>query len=86
MNKDRAKGTIDEMVGVAKQKAGGLTGNTKLQVEGEVQQVKGKLETAWGKTKDAVQDATKAAAAHHDAQVKVTLDASASVSATGKRK
>jgi len=29
MNKDRAKGTIDEMVGTAKQKAGSLTGNTK---------------------------------------------------------
>jgi uncharacterized protein YjbJ (UPF0337 family) len=85
MNKDRAKGTIDEMVGAAKQKAGGLTGNTKLQVEGAVQQVKGKLETAWGKTKDAVHDA-KAAAAQSDAHVQVTVGASATVSARNKQK
>jgi len=85
MNKDRAMGTIDEIVGAAKLKAGDLTGNTKLQVEGAVQQVKGKLETAWGKTKDAVQDATKAAAVQHDAHVQVTLGASATASASDKK-
>jgi len=84
MNKDRAKGTIDEMVGSAKQRAGGITGNTRLRVEGAVQQVKGKLETAWGKTKDAVHDA-KAAAAQSDARVQVTLGASATVSAKRKK-
>ena len=73
------------MVGTAKQKAGSLTGNTKLQVEGAVQQVKGKLETAWGKTKDAVHDA-KAAAVRNDAHVQVALGASATVSAGGKKK
>lgn len=52
MNRDRMKGTIDEVVGSAKRKAGELTGNTKLQVEGMAQQVKGKVENAWGKTKD----------------------------------
>jgi len=68
-----------------KDRAGGLTGNTKLQVEGVVQQAKGKLETAWGKTKDGVHDA-KAASVLKDAHVQVTLGASARVSAGGKKK
>ena len=54
MNKDRVKGTIDEMVGSAKRGAGKLTGNTPLQVKGMAQQVKGKLENTLGKAKDAV--------------------------------
>jgi uncharacterized protein YjbJ (UPF0337 family) len=48
MNKDRVNGTIDKVVGSAKQKAGKLTGNTPLQVKGIAQQVKGKLETTLG--------------------------------------
>jgi uncharacterized protein YjbJ (UPF0337 family) len=47
-------GTIDKVVGSAKQKAGKLTGNTPLQVKGIAQQVKGKLENTLGKAKDAV--------------------------------
>ena len=54
MNKDLVKGTIDELVGSAKRKVGGLTGNTPLQVKGLAQQAKGKIENAVGKTKDAV--------------------------------
>lgn len=54
MNKDRVKGTIDEVVGNAKRKAGGLTGNTPLQVKGIAQQAKGKIESAVGKSKDAI--------------------------------
>ena len=34
MNKDQVKGIIDEVAGSAKRKAGELTGNTQLQVEG----------------------------------------------------
>jgi hypothetical protein len=34
-----------------------MTGNTKLEVEGMVQQAKGKVENAWGKTKDAIRSA-----------------------------
>jgi len=54
MNKDRVKGTVDEMVGKAKQKAGKLTGNTPLQMKGMAQQAKGKLENTLGKAKDSV--------------------------------
>ncbi|MGA2673476.1 MAG: CsbD family protein [Terracidiphilus sp.] len=56
MNADRVKGTIDEVVGSAKRKAGELTGNNQLQVEGMVQQVKGKVENAWGKAKDVARE------------------------------
>jgi uncharacterized protein YjbJ (UPF0337 family) len=54
MNKDRVNGTIDEVVGSAKRKAGKLTGNTPLRVKGIAQQVKGKLENTVGKAKDVV--------------------------------
>jgi uncharacterized protein YjbJ (UPF0337 family) len=54
MDKNRVKGTIDEAVGSAKRQVGKLTGNTKIQVEGSVQQIKGKVENAWGKVKDEV--------------------------------
>jgi len=54
MNSNRVNGTIDDIVGSAKQKAGRLTGNTPLQVKGAVQQVKGKLQNAMGKAQDAV--------------------------------
>jgi uncharacterized protein YjbJ (UPF0337 family) len=57
MNDDRVKGTIDEVVGSTKRKVGQWTGNTPLQVRGIAQQVKGKLETALGKTKDAIHEA-----------------------------
>ncbi|MGA9070985.1 MAG: CsbD family protein [Terracidiphilus sp.] len=57
VNKEQVKGIIDEVAGCAKRKAGELTGNQRLQAEGAIQQVKGKAEGAWGKAKEAVQDA-----------------------------
>ena len=56
MDKDRVKGTINEVVGNAKRHIGNVTGNTGTQVEGAAQQVKGKVQNAWGKTKDAARD------------------------------
>jgi uncharacterized protein YjbJ (UPF0337 family) len=41
-------------MGSAKQTAGNLTGNTPLQVKGIAQKMKGKLENAFGRAKDAV--------------------------------
>jgi uncharacterized protein YjbJ (UPF0337 family) len=69
MNKDQVKGMIDEVSGCAKRKAGELTDNPKLQAEGIAQQVKGKAENAWGKTKGAVSDALKNAELHIDTSV-----------------
>lgn len=62
MNKDRANGTIDELVGTARRRAGELTDDIQIQVEGMAQQVKGKVENAWGKAKDAVRAANEEAA------------------------
>jgi len=77
MNKDRVKGTIDEVMGSAKRRAGELTDNTQLQVEGMVQQVKGKVEDAWGKAKDVVHDANQEGEVKHDTRIKVELECSA---------
>ena len=74
MNKDRIKGTIDESAGSAKRKVGASLGNTKLEVEGMVQQVKGKVENAWGKAKDAVHDANQEAAIKHQTRIDVELE------------
>lgn len=61
MNQDRAKGILDEAVGTVKRKAGELTGDTPLQIKGIAQQVKGKLENAWGKARDAVKETNEEA-------------------------
>jgi uncharacterized protein YjbJ (UPF0337 family) len=57
MDKDRVKGTIDDAAGRAKRQVGDWTGDTAAQVEGATQQVKGKVEKAWGNLKDAARDA-----------------------------
>jgi len=60
MDKDRVKGAIDDAAGRAKRQVGEWTGNTTQQVEGAVQQVRGKAEKAWGAAKDIARDTTKA--------------------------
>ena len=70
MNRDRVKGAIDEVVGSAKRAAGELSGNTRLQVKGMAQQVKGKVEGAWGNAKDALRDAVENTEVHIDTQVR----------------
>jgi uncharacterized protein YjbJ (UPF0337 family) len=57
MDKDRVKGTVDEVVGSTKRHIGNMTGNTGTQVEGAAQQLKGKVENAVGKLKDAGRNA-----------------------------
>jgi uncharacterized protein YjbJ (UPF0337 family) len=52
MNKQRTDGAIDQVVGNAKRHVGSLTGDTRTEVEGAAQQIKGKVETAVGKVKD----------------------------------
>ncbi len=71
MNRDRVKGTIDEMVGSAKQTAGKLTGDTPLQVKGMAQQVKGKLENTLGKAKDAVRETNQRTKSRKGARTKL---------------
>ena len=56
MDKDRVKGTINDVVGNVKRHIGNLTGDTRTEAEGAVQQVKGKVQNTWGKAKDAARD------------------------------
>lgn len=56
MDKDRVKGKIDEVAGRSKRQAGEWTGDTGAKVEGGAQEVKGRVENAWGKAKDAVRE------------------------------
>ena len=65
MNNDRVKGAVDEVVGNAKRHIGNLTGDTRTEIKGAVQQVKGKVETAVGKLKDAAHDAQHKAEVVH---------------------
>jgi uncharacterized protein YjbJ (UPF0337 family) len=71
MNKIRVQGTFNDVVGNAKRKVGELTGDTRLQVEGMTQQMKGKVENAWGKTKEVVHDAIDNIEVHIDTQVEL---------------
>lgn len=73
MNKDRVKGTIDDVAGSAKRKAGEWTGDTPLQIEGIAQQVKGKIESTLGKAKDAVRETSQDAKVRHNTRVQVEL-------------
>jgi uncharacterized protein YjbJ (UPF0337 family) len=84
VNKDQVKGTIDEVVGSAKQKAGEWTGDSQLQVEGIAQQVKGKLENTWGKVKDAVHEANAETEMQHETHVRVDLAYSPAEDERGK--
>src|ERR1035438_2495939 len=65
MDKNRVKGTIDDAAGRAKRQVGEWTGNTKTQVEGAAQQIKGKTEKVVGNVKDAFRDAHDDAAKEH---------------------
>ena len=57
MNKDQVKGAVNDAAGRAKRQVGEWTGNTETQAEGSAQQVKGKVQKAWGNLKEAAKDA-----------------------------
>jgi uncharacterized protein YjbJ (UPF0337 family) len=59
MNKEHEKGAEEKGVGKIKESAGRITGNTKLENEGKVDQVKGAMHTAVGDAKDSVKEAFK---------------------------
>lgn len=56
MNKDRVEGKIEDIKGRVKRQVGEWVGDDKAQSEGAAQQVKGKIQNAWGKAKDAGRD------------------------------
>ena len=53
MDKDRMKGSATNMGGKAKEAAGDVTGDSKMQGEGKMDQAKGKVQNAVGGIKDA---------------------------------
>ena len=57
MNNDKIKGAMDDAAGRVKRQVGEWTGDTSAQAEGAAQQVKGKLEKAWGNIKDSAREA-----------------------------
>jgi len=59
MDKDRVKGTMDDAAGRIKRQVGEWTGDTRTQVDGAAQQIKGKTEKAVGQVKDAARDLQK---------------------------
>jgi len=71
MDKDRVKGKMDEVAGRAKRQVGEWTGDKENQAEGAGQEIKGKIENAWGKTKDAVRDVTDDARKRRDADAEL---------------
>jgi len=57
MDKDQVKGAVNDAAGRVKRQVGEWTGDTDAQVEGALQQAKGKAQKAWGTVKDAAHDA-----------------------------
>jgi uncharacterized protein YjbJ (UPF0337 family) len=71
MNKDQVKGKVDEVAGRAKRQAGEWTGDGETQVEGAAQEIKGKVQNAWGNAKEAVNDKVDEAKARHEVKKEV---------------
>ncbi len=59
MNKDQVKGRVDQAAGKAKEVAGRVVGNDRLQAEGLTEKIKGKTQAVYGDTKENVKDAVK---------------------------
>jgi uncharacterized protein YjbJ (UPF0337 family) len=59
INKDEVKGKYEQAKGTVKDKAGELTGNERLEAEGEAQHAKGDVQESWGKVKRNVSNAVE---------------------------
>lgn len=54
MDKDRIEGAVDKAKGTAKDIAGRITGDAKLEAEGKAQKASGTVQNAVGGAKDAL--------------------------------
>jgi uncharacterized protein YjbJ (UPF0337 family) len=54
MNKDRIAGAAKEVKGSVKKTIGKITGDAKLQSEGEAEKIEGTIQNAFGGAKDAL--------------------------------
>jgi uncharacterized protein YjbJ (UPF0337 family) len=59
MNKDQAKGRIEEAKGKVKEVTGNLVGNDELELKGKIQKSGGKAQAAYGDLKENLKDAIK---------------------------
>ena len=59
INKDEVKGKWEQAKGTVKDKAGELTGNERLEAEGEAQNAGGKVQEGWGSVKRNVSNAVE---------------------------
>ena len=59
MNKDRIQGSIEQGKGKAKEIAGKVTGDTKLESEGKAQKVGGKIQNTVGGMKDTIKESAE---------------------------
>jgi uncharacterized protein YjbJ (UPF0337 family) len=59
MDREHIKGMADKAKGAAKDAAGKMTGDKKMQAEGKFDKAKGKAHQVAGDVKDTARDATK---------------------------
>lgn len=59
MDKEHIKGAADKVSGAAKEAAGKVTGNKKLEAEGKIDKAKGEAREFIGDVKDAAKKADK---------------------------
>ncbi len=59
MDKDRIAGSVKQVTGAAKEAAGKVIGDAKLQSDGKTEKAVGKIQNAVGGLNDAVSDAVK---------------------------
>lgn len=60
-NKDEVKGKFEQAKGTVKDKAGEMTGNRRLEAEGEAEHAEGETRENWGKFKRGVSNAVDSA-------------------------
>ncbi len=59
MNKDQAKGRVEEVKGKVKEVAGSLVGDDDLELKGKIQKSGGQVQAAYGDLKEDLKDASK---------------------------
>ncbi len=59
MDKDRVEGAAKQMKGAVKEAIGKVTGDTKIEAEGQADRAEGKVQNAVGGMKDTVRDAVR---------------------------
>ena len=59
MDKDRIKGSAQQVKGAVKDTVGKAIGDTKMQIDGKADKAEGKLRNAVGSAKDELRDAVR---------------------------